>query len=146
MSGLEFAATVVQERAIKEVRSCKLQEPVSKRTYTVLKIQTNSGLVGYGKCAVLTTPEFEEAKKVIIGMPVTSYEVVAPLLSKNPQVLAGFNIAMLDVFGKATKAPVYQPLGGPTPSKPLALTSIAASLGITIAPHNCEALLAEWHA
>ena len=104
MSGPEFAAAVVQERAIKEVKSCNLQEPVSKRTFTVLKIQANSGLVGYGKCAVLTTPEFEEVKKVIIGMPVTSYEVVAPLLSKNPKALAGFNIAMLDVFGKGNQS------------------------------------------
>ncbi|CAN5524545.1 hypothetical protein BH23BAC1_BH23BAC1_19890 [soil metagenome] len=84
-------------------------------------------MVGFGESAALTTTEFEEAKKIITGMPVTSYEVAAPLFKKNPKALAGINIAMLDVLGKATKAPIYQVLGGPTRSKSRALTSLTGN-------------------
>jgi len=117
-------ATADTEHAIKDVRSWTVREPVSKRTYTVIKIQTNSGLVGFGECSALTNTEFENAKKVMVGMPVTSFEIAAPIMSDFPTAWAGFNIAMLDVVGKIAKAPVYQVLGGPTRHMARALAAI----------------------
>ena len=39
-------------------------------------------------------------------------------------VLAGLDMAMLDVLGKFTNAPVYQVLGGPTRNQARALTRV----------------------
>src|SRR4029450_4669740 len=47
-----------------------------------------------------------------------------PLLADSPTARAALNIAMLDVVGKATKAPIFQVLGGPTRSKSRALVVI----------------------
>jgi galactonate dehydratase len=115
------------EHAIKEVKFWTLREPVSKRTYSVIKIQTNSGIVGFGECSAITNTEFEGARKVIVGMPATSFEIAAPLMSDFPTAWAGFNIAMLDVVGKITKAPVYQVLGGPTRHKARALAALTGN-------------------
>ena len=109
---------------IKDVKAWTLCEPVSKYTYTVVKIQTVSGIIGYGECALLSGAEFNQAKKAITGVQATSFEVIAPLLSKFPTARAGLNIAMLDVVGKVTKVPVFQLLGGPTRFKARAITTL----------------------
>ena len=109
---------------IKDVKGWTLREPVSKRAYTVIKIQTGSGLVGYGECAQLSLAEFTAAKKIITGIPVTSFEIIAPKLAMYPTARAALNIAMLDVVGKVTKAPVFQVLGGPTRYKARVVTPI----------------------
>jgi galactonate dehydratase len=113
--------------AIKEVKAWTLREAASKRTYTVFKVLTNSGMAGYGESAALATSEFEEAKKIVIGMPVTSFEVAAPLLSRYPKASAGLNIAMLDVASKIAKVPLFQFLGGPTRSMSRALTPLTGN-------------------
>ncbi len=110
--------------AIKEVKGWTLREPVSKRAYTVIKIQTGSGLVGFGECAPLTMEEFATAKRIITGVPVNSFEVIAPKLSHVTTARAALNIAMLDVAGKVAKAPIFQFLGGPTRYKARALAQL----------------------
>src|SRR5262245_37660006 len=110
---------------ISEVKAWSLREPVSKRAYNVVKIQTRSGLTGFGECAPLTAVEFAGAKNVITGIAATSFEVAAPLLADFPTAWAALNTAMLDVVGKASKAPIFQILGGPTRSKARALAEIA---------------------
>jgi galactonate dehydratase len=109
---------------IADVKAWTLREPVSKRAYTVVKIQTRSGITGYGECAPLAAAEFAGAKKVMTGRPVTVFEVTAPLLAEFPTARAALNIAMLDVAGKAMKAPTFQVLGGPTRYKARALTAL----------------------
>lgn len=110
--------------AIKDVKTWTLREPVSKRGYTVVKIQTVSGMIGYGECAPLSGAEFAEAKKVITGIPATAFEVTAPLLARFPTARAALNIAMLDVVGKVTKVPIFQLLGGPTRFKARAIMAL----------------------
>jgi len=110
---------------ITAVKAWTLREPVSKRAYSVVKLQTRSGLTGFGECAPLTAAEIDRAKKTIIGHPATAFEVTAPLLADSPTARAALNIAMLDVVGQATKAPIFQVLGGPTRSKARALVAIA---------------------
>jgi galactonate dehydratase len=118
--------------AIKYVNAWILGEPVSKRAYTVIKIQTSSGVIGYGECAPLSPAEFAEAKKVITGMPATSFEVVAPLLSRLTTARAAMNIAMLDIVGKVTKVPVFQLLGGPTRYKARALSALTGDSDLAL--------------
>jgi galactonate dehydratase len=117
-------AKAVNDLAIKEVKAWTLREPVSRRSYTVVKIQTFSGITGFGECAPLSPDEFSEAKRLIIGIPVTSFEVVAPSLSKLTTARAALNIAMLDAAGKVAKAPIFQYLGGPTRYKARALAQL----------------------
>jgi galactonate dehydratase len=111
------------ELTITDFKAWSLREPVSKRIYSVVKIQTRSGLAGFGECAPLAVTEIERAKKTIIGHPATAFEVTAPLLADSPTARAALNIAMLDVVGKATKAPIFQVLGGPTRHKARALVA-----------------------
>lgn len=117
----------VGDQDIKDIRGWTLQEPVSKNAYTVIKIQTGSGLIGYGECAPLSPAEFAEAKRIIIGTPVTSFEVIAPKLSHVTTARAALNIAMLDVTGKIANAPIYQLLGGPTRYKVRALAPLTGN-------------------
>lgn len=111
--------------SVVDVRAWTLREPVSKRSYTVVKIQTRSGITGYGECAPLTSEEFSGAKKSITGIPVTSYEIASTFLAGFPKARAALNIAMLDIIGKVTKAPVFQVLGGPTRFKARTMTGLA---------------------
>jgi galactonate dehydratase len=118
--------------AIKDVKGWTLREPVSKRAYTVIKIQTGSGLTGYGECALLSPAEFAEAKKTITGVPATSFEIVAPKLAMYPTARAALNIAMLDVVGKIAKAPIFQVLGGPTRYKARVVTPITGDTDLAL--------------
>src|SRR5262245_52755628 len=110
---------------ITDAQAWTLREPLSKRTYSVVKIQTRSGLAGFGECAPLTGAEFVLAKKTIIGHAATEFEITAPLLAEAPTARAALNTAMLDVVGKAAMAPIFQVLGGPTRYKARALVAIA---------------------
>jgi galactonate dehydratase len=100
--------------AIKDIKAWTLREPVSKRAFTIVKITTNSGVIGFGESAPLSGAEFSLAKKTILGITATSFEAIAPFLAGVPTARAALNIGMLDIVGKVTKAPVFQLLGGPT--------------------------------
>lgn len=118
-------AKVESDLEITNVRAWTLRESVSRRAYSVVKIQTRSGLAGFGECAPLTPVEIAGAKKTIIGHAATEFEVTAPRLADFPTARAALNIAMLDVVGKLAKAPIFQVLGGPTRYKTRALVAIA---------------------
>lgn len=110
---------------VADVKMWTVREPVSKRAYTVIKIQTASGVTGYGECAPLAASEFAGAKKAITGTPATAFEATGPLLAEFPTARAALNMAMLDALGKAIKAPIYRVLGGPTRAKCRALAPLA---------------------
>jgi galactonate dehydratase len=101
-----------------------LREPVSRRGYCVLRLRTKSGLAGFGECGEVSATEIETARHVVTGRPATSYEAVRVQLGGAPRAQAGINIAMLDLVGKFTRAPVYQVLGGPTRHRVRALASL----------------------
>ena len=113
---------------ISDLKTYPLREPVSKRAYTVVQLQTRSGLVGYGECTSLSASEAAQAAKVLMGRPTTSYEVIHKELGTSA-IRAGVNMALLDIVGKFTKVPVYQLLGGPTRSKARAMSTLNGSDG-----------------
>src|SRR6185437_12975296 len=84
---------------------------------------TASGLTGYGECRALTPAELNSTQEAITGRPATSYEVLDPLVPR--AVRGALNIALLDILGKATNAPVYRILGGPTRNKARAITRLS---------------------
>jgi galactonate dehydratase len=118
------SSDVERQLTVAELRSYALREPVSRRSYTVVKIQTESGLAGYGECAAVSVPALEQARKVVIGMPATAYESARRRLAPLPGIEAAVNMALLDVIGQFAKAPVHHILGGPTRNKARAVTAL----------------------
>jgi galactonate dehydratase len=81
-------------------------------------MKTENGLSGYGECGRLTRETIDEARKRVIGVPVTSYAQ----MDFNP----GVQMAMLDLASRAADAPLYRFLGGATRHKVRALTTADA--------------------
>ena len=110
---------------IAALESYRLREPSSGRSYTVLRLRTRGGLEGYGECSEATSAEVAPVLAAVRGKEATQFESVRyHLKNAPPGVVAGLNMAMLDVVGRSVKAPVYQVLGGPTRNKCRALAPL----------------------
>ena len=113
---------------ITALRHYPLREPVSGRTYTVIKLQTRGGLEGYGECPSVTATDLAQTVKAVVGKEATQFETVRfQLKGTSSGLAAALNMAMLDVVGRSVKAPVYQVLGGPTRNKCRALAPLEGS-------------------
>lgn len=120
-------STVDSGLQIRDLSVHPLREPVSGRTYTVVRLETKSGTIGYGECARPDPEEVARARRLVLGHPATAYEVARRNLASWPGLMAAVNMAMLDIVGKAVNAPVYQVLGGPTRNKARAMTALAGA-------------------
>jgi galactonate dehydratase len=118
------SARTQQELEARELEAYPLREPVSGRRYTVIRIQTHSGLIGFGECGSVSADDLARAKPVVLGKPATAYEIVRRQLGAVPNLQAAVNIALLDIVGKWSKAPLFQVLGGPTRNKARAIASL----------------------
>src|SRR5438874_4446520 len=106
------------EHTVAEMRWFPVREPVSGARYTFLRVKTRSGLTGWGECARAAEQDAKTLEKEWIGRPATLY---AAIDASSP--LAGaLDMALLDIAGKASRAPVYRVLGGPTRHKVRAFT------------------------
>jgi galactonate dehydratase len=101
-----------------------LREPKSGRRYTVLRLDTRSGVQGYGECGTVAPREADLARQAITGTAASAYEVVSRRLEGAPTVRAAVDMAMLDILSRHAKAPLYQVLGGPTRFKVRALAPL----------------------
>jgi galactonate dehydratase len=110
---------------ISALRTYPLKEPVSQRSYTILKLETRGGSVGYGECAGVTAQDLARVSAAVRGREVTQFETVRHQLKNAPAgLMAALNMAMLDVAGRSMNTPVYQVLGGPTRFKCRALAPL----------------------
>jgi L-alanine-DL-glutamate epimerase-like enolase superfamily enzyme len=75
-------------------------------SYSVLQVRTRSGLVGYGECNELSGSDLKSANQALAGRVASSYQALDALVP--PTVRGGLNIALLDILGKATQAPIYR--------------------------------------
>lgn len=101
-----------------------VREPVSKRAYTCLRLRTRSGATGFGECSRITPTDLTTLRGAIAGNPASSFESIRRGLMVSSPAMAALDMAMLDLLGKFTNAPVYQVLGGPTRNQARALARI----------------------
>src|SRR5579859_669896 len=113
------------QHAISDVRAFRVPGSDSASSYVVLEVRTQTGLLGYGECRELSDPELKSTREVAMGRPASAYETLRPMVPANAQ--AAIDMALLDILGKATKAPVYRVLGGPTRTKARAIVRLAGS-------------------
>jgi galactonate dehydratase len=112
---------LMPDLAISDLALWRLREPVSQRAYTALRVTTRGGLHGWGECALPDAAEAARARSALAGKQASGYEAVRALVPASLQ--SGVNMALLDILGKAARAPVYQLLGGPTRTKVRALAA-----------------------
>lgn len=130
LAAFAAAQTAMPERTnsqleISELREYPVREPVSGRSYTIIKLRTRGGLEGYGECAGTTPGQLTQVSNAVRGQQATQFEIVRNQLKSAPAgITAALNMAMLDVVGRSVKAPVYQVLGGPTRNKCRALAPL----------------------
>lgn len=103
-------------------------EPIAVRRTTVLKVTADDGLVGWGECGGALTREQMDEVRAIAGSEVYRYDPIRVQLIANP-AQGAVNMALLDLIGQASKAPVYQVLGGPTRNKIRAFTDWSEDAG-----------------
>src|SRR5262245_11737313 len=70
-------AVVSQDHLVAELRAYPVREPVSGRSYTVLRLRTRSGITGWGECGRITASELDKARRALIGKPATAYATVS---------------------------------------------------------------------
>lgn len=103
-----------------------LQEPDNGRAWSLVRLATKEGLEGWGEARPLTRDALKQLRALTMGTPASAYEMLRVKLGTRAGA-AAVNIAALDILGKASKAPVYQVLGGPTRNKVRAFTVLHGS-------------------
>jgi galactonate dehydratase len=101
-----------------------LREPVSRRSYTCLRLRTRSGAVGYGECSRISPSDLTALRAAIPSREASSFQSIRRGLTVSLPALAALDMAMLDLLGKHTHAPIWQVLGGPTRNQARALARI----------------------
>jgi galactonate dehydratase len=114
-----------------------LREPKSGRSYTLLKLATDQGVAGWGEASAISPAALAKARSTVIGQEESRYDYLTRQFAGDP-IAAALNMAMLDLTGKALKAPVFQVLGGPTRNKVRAITALSN-------PASREALQVQGH-
>ena len=109
---------------VRDVSFHPVREPVSRRAYTLVKVQTAGGVAGWGEAAGHEPQKWKTVGALLKDASAASYEVISRKLAAHGALESGVNMALLDVLGQVTKAPVYQVLGGPTRFKVRALASV----------------------
>jgi galactonate dehydratase len=94
-------------------------------SYVVLQVRTRSGLVGYGECNELSSSDLKATNQALAGRAASAYQALDGLVPATMR--GGLNIALLDILGKATQAPIYRVLGGPTRNKARAITRLSGT-------------------
>jgi galactonate dehydratase len=110
---------------VSEIHAFQIESSTSGNSHVVLRVRTQSGLVGYGECNGLSATDLKASSQAVVGHAPSAYQALDGLVP--PAVRGGLNIALLDIVGKATKAPIYRVLGGPTRNKARAITRLSGS-------------------
>ena len=123
-----------------------IAEP-SGRSYVVLKVMTDEGYAGYGEAPVGADPQatVDHLKRELaneVGANATRTLLADLRLQRadaSHGARAALNMALLDILGKSTKAPLYEVLGGPTRNKARAMAVIDSGTNARIRSAVLEA-------
>ena len=106
-------------------------EPIlAGQRYLFLRLNTDSGLVGYGECGAWAYQEatalvVKQMEKIIVGLDPMRIEFINNALARNlhfrgsvtQAAISGIDIALWDLKGKALGVPCYELLGGKSRDK-----------------------------
>jgi galactonate dehydratase len=109
---LQTAAT--DRLAVTGLRGWRMREPVSGRSYTVVRVESRGGAIGYGEGGPVKGSDIAEARSAVAGRRATDAEFIRHRLAGIPAMEAAVNDAMLDLAARSANVPIYQYLGGPT--------------------------------
>lgn len=104
---------------VADIRPFFVREPVGGNRYSLLRVTTRSGLVGWGECAFDPGADVAALRQTWLGRPASAWATIDPATPFR----AALDMALLDILGKAANTPVYRVLGGPTRSKVRAFSS-----------------------
>lgn len=122
--GKPASATNAGVHAIVQMRAFAVPPGDGGTSYSVLEVETRSGLKGYGECYPLSRADVQGLRH-LIGRPAYAYEALTPEAPEPAR--GGLNMALLDIVGKMTKQPVYRVIGGPTRHKARAILRLTGS-------------------
>jgi galactonate dehydratase len=111
--------------AITNLETFRLRSPGSGRSWSVLKVETQTAGTGFGEAAHIDPAEVVRAKSNLTGQPATRYEFLRHAVAGTPSLSGPLDMALLDLTGRRAKAPVYQLLGGPTRHKVRLMAALA---------------------
>ena len=111
------AAAASDPLTIVAMKTWRVREPSSARSYTAVKLESRGGAVGFGEGGAVRGADVLVARPIVVGRRATESEFVRNSLAAMPALEAAVNNAMLDLMGRAKSLPVYQYLGGPTRNK-----------------------------
>ncbi len=105
------------------------------RSYVVVEIGTDDGVVGFAETHAEPSPQvavdrIKRELAPLLGMdPLRAVRLDEDLRRSGASgsSRAAANIACLDILGKATRAPVYEAIGGPTRHKVRAMAAVGGS-------------------
>jgi galactonate dehydratase len=104
---------------IAEIQHFPVREPVSRNRYSLLRVKTRSGVIGWGECAATPDGDLKVLESAWMGKPAHTYAAITTATPFG----AALDMALLDIVGKVCNAPVYRVLGGPTRNKIRAFAS-----------------------
>ena len=122
MGGLPLAVLRAQHLGKVKITGIQLR-PVSRLAHTLIRIETDAGLTGFGESGVsgaMMRAWLERYRGVLIGQDPLAIEhlfhrmqtQIHPYVANVPS-LSGIDMALWDLAGKITGRPVYSLLGGP---------------------------------
>src|SRR5262245_64749097 len=75
---MQTAAAIPRDKhEIVEMRAYPVREPVSGRSYTIVRLRSQSGLIGWGETGRTSAADVEKARSRIVGKPATAYSVTS---------------------------------------------------------------------
>jgi len=112
-----FAPPAAEDHPLKiaQFRAWRVKEPVSNRRYTVVRLQSQGGIAGYGVGGRALAAEIVAARTAVMGRRATESEYIRAALRGAPALEAAVSNAMLDPMSRAKNVPIY-PVSGRTRS------------------------------